>query len=403
MKETVEKLEKYGQEHLLRFYDELDENQKKHLIDQINSIDFELVKTLYNNIGENKEINDEITPMKSFETDEEYFEIGLESVKNNEYALVTMAGGQGTRLGFKGPKGAFVLEDGINKSLFEIQCDKLKNIYSMANVYILWIIMTSYDNCEETLKFFEDNKYFGYPIDKIKFFNQGELPSLDTNGKIIMDSKYNIKFAPDGHGGVFNALHKKGLTEYLKNQNVKWIFIGGIDNALLPVDKLDLVGFAIKNNFVAASKIISKAYPEEKVGVFCYRNGKPSVIEYIEMTPEMNNLKDENGNYFYNDAHIICNLFNIKVLEAVADKELNYHTAFKKSDYMNENGELVTPEKENIYKFEAFCFDAFSYFNEVGLLKGKREEIFAPLKNATGVDSIETATKLYKDYYLEEK
>ncbi len=388
------KLEKYNQEHLLNFYGELNENEKKHLIDQVNVIDFDLIENLYSGIGKVKE-EVEVTSMSSFSSRDDYAKVGLECMKNGEYALVTMAGGQGTRLGFDGPKGTYMLDYGINKSLFEIQCDKLMNIYKMCNVYTSWYIMTSYENNDATVEFFEQNNYFNYPKDRISFFIQDELPMIDINGKILMDSKSNIKMGANGHGGIFLALTKNGIIEKMKRDNVKWIFIGGIDNILLPVDNPDLVGFSVMEDFLVSSMIVEKGYPDEKVGVFCKKNGKPSVIEYIEMTPEMNNLKDDNGNLVYGDAHILCNLFNISVLDSIANKNLPYISALKKADYINELGELVVSEFPNAYKFEMFIFDAFSYVEEVGLLKGLREEIFAPIKNASGVDSPNTASSLY--------
>jgi UDP-N-acetylglucosamine/UDP-N-acetylgalactosamine diphosphorylase len=392
------KLEKYNQEHLLKFYDELTEEEKKHLLKQINSIDFELMNDLFQ-IIDMKEEEANITAMASFPPTPEYARIGLECMKGGEYAVLTMAGGQGTRLGFNGPKGTYILEYGINKSLFEIHCDKLKHIHQMCNVYTPWYIMTSYTNNKDTISFFEHNNYFNYPKDKIHFFIQEELPMIDINGKIVMDSKFNIKMGANGSGGVFSSLSKSGMLEDMKHNHIKWVYIGGVDNPLTPTDDPNLVGFAKYENFLGVSHIIPKGYPEEKVGVFCKKNGKPSVIEYIEMTPEMNNLRDGKGTLVYGDSHILLNLFNIEALDVISKKPLKYVPAFKKTNYINDNGELVIPDKENAYKFEKFVFDAFSYFDRVGLLKGVREHIFAPIKNATGVDSPETASKLYKDYY----
>jgi UDP-N-acetylglucosamine/UDP-N-acetylgalactosamine diphosphorylase len=398
LEDIKSKLKKYNQEHLLNFYNELSNEEKGHLINQINSIDFDLLINLFKNINK-KEEDAEITSMTSYEPSNEYTTTGIEVMKREEYAVVTMAGGQGTRLGFNGPKGTYVLEYGINKSLFEMHCDKLKHIYKMCNVYTPWYIMTSYANNKDTISFFEHNNYFNYPKDKIHFFIQEELPMIDINGKIVMDSKFNIKMGANGSGGVFSSLSKSGMLEDMKHNHIKWVYIGGVDNPLTPTDDPNLVGFAKYENFLGVSHIIPKGYPEEKVGVFCKKNGKPSVIEYIEMTPEMNNLRDGKGTLVYGDSHILLNLFNIEALDVISKKPLKYVPAFKKTNYINDNGELVIPDKENAYKFEKFVFDAFSYFDRVGLLKGVREHIFAPIKNATGVDSPETASKLYKDYY----
>jgi UDP-N-acetylglucosamine/UDP-N-acetylgalactosamine diphosphorylase len=392
------KLKKYNQEHLLRFYDELDEDSKKGLLKQIDSIDFDLMVDLYNNINK-KSFEKDITAMPSFTTNDEYVKAGIKCMKNGEYAIITLAGGQGTRLGFDGPKGTYTLGYGINKTLFEIQCDKLKKIYQECGTYTPWYIMTSYENNDDTIAFFKQNNYLNYPKEKIHFFIQEELPMIDINGKILMDTKSNIKMGPNGHGGIFSALYKNDMIEVMKKDNTKWIFVTGIDNVLSPIEAYDLIGFAKKGDFLGVSYTIQKAYPEEKVGVFCKINDKASVIEYTEMTPEMNNLRDDDGHLVYGDAHILLNLFNIEVFDMIAKRPLKYVPAFKKANYINENGELIIPEKENAYKFETFIFGAFPYLDSVGLLKGTREEIFAPIKNATGIDSPESASELYLNYY----
>ena len=391
-------LKKYDQAHLLKFNDELSAEEQKHLMDQINSIDFDLVKSLYEGVGKKKEIAS-ISDMPSFGTHQRYVDLGLESFKNGEYAVVTMAGGQGTRLGYDGPKGTYLLEYGINKSLFEIQCDKLKHIYNMSGVYPTWYIMTSYQNDLATREFFLSNNYFDYPNDKIFFFPQKELPMIDSHGLVLMDSKFNIKMGANGSGGVFSALVEHGMLKKMKEDHVKWIFIGGIDNILLPIDNPDLIGFAKEKHFLVASKIVSKAYPDEKVGVFCRVNGLPSVIEYMDMTNEMNHRTYEDGKLVFGDAHILCNLFNLDILEDIAKNNLPYSGAFKKTNYLDNLGNLITSEVPNAYKFETFIFDAFSYVEDMGLLTDQREHIFAPIKNALGNDSPLTASELYLNFY----
>lgn len=399
LEEVKVKLKQYNQQHLLRFYDELNNEEKKHLLDQINIINFDLMGTLFKTIGYKKTLSD-ISAIPNYDFKPEYSNIGFESMKKGEYAAVTMAGGQGTRLGFEGPKGTYVLGYGINKSIFEIHCDKLKHINEKTGLYIPWYIMTSGTNNDDTITFFKNNNYFNYPKEMVHFFIQDELPMIDTEGKILMDSKSNIKMGANGSGGVYSSLIRSGIIEQMKNSNIKWVLIGGIDNILTPFDRPELIGFAISSNFSVASYITKKSYPEERVGVFGKINGKPNVIEYFDMTPEMNNARDENGNLLYSAAHLLINLFSIEALDIISRKELEYIPAFKKTSYIDENGNLINPEKENAYKFETFVFGVFPYFDEIGLLNGKREEIFAPIKNAEGLDSPESAGKLYLDYYI---
>ena len=404
--EAQEKLKKYNQEHLLSAYDSLNEEEKEELIEQISEIDFELLNTLYNNINNVKMGNDQIKPIsydnKAKLTKEElerYKRIGQEAIRQKKYAVVTMAGGQGTRLGHDGPKGTFMLDVNPAKSLFEIFCDKLKEVRKKENVVIPWYIMTSKENNAKTVEFFENNNYFDYPKEDITFFVQGQIPMIDKNGKVIRTEKGLVKEAANGHGGIFESLFKNKIVEDMKKRNIEWIFIGPVDNPLVPmVDEVTL-GFGIEKNVLAVGNSIVKLNPEEKVGVFCKRNNKPSVVEYTEITKEMAEETDENGELVYGESHINCNLFNIKAIDRIGDEKLPYHTAFKKATYMDEKGQIVIGEQPNCYKFETFIFDAFEKLDNMAILRGKREEEFAPVKNKEGVDSPESAIKLYKIYY----
>ena len=408
LKQIEKTLAKYGQEQLLDEYNRLtDENQKHDFLDSILTIDFNQVKTLYEQSKEKPAFtNSKIEPIEFVDKEklskEEYDKlnkIGTEQIKKGKLAVVTMAGGQGTRLGHTGPKGTYDLGLDTHKSIFEILTDTLIQAKNEYGVDIPWYIMTSEENNEQTKNFFEKNNFFGYPKSNVTFFIQGKLPMISTDGKILIDEKHKIKEAADGHGGIFNSLRKSGALYDMKARGVEWVFIGGVDNVLVkPVDPI-LVGLATEQKVLAAGKSLVKANPHEKVGVFCKKNGKPSVIEYSEITPEMAEERDENGELKYGESHILCNLFNIKAIEKVSQMDLPYHIAFKKAKYIDKDGNVVKPEEPNAYKFEAFLFDAFEALDNLAILRVKREEEFAPVKNAEGVDSPETARKLYKDYH----
>ncbi len=258
--------------------------------------------------------------------------------------------------------------------------------------------MTSRENNNETIKFFEENNYFNYPKDYIKFFVQGELPMINTEGKIILDEKGFVKLAADGHGGIFEALFKNNIINDMKEKKVEWIFVGPIDNPLIKMIDEIFIGITVEKNVLVSGKSLVKANPNEKVGVFCKKNGRPSVIEYTEISEELANQKDKKGNLLYGESHINCNMFNIKGLEIIGNKKLPYHTAFKKANYLSENGEIIKPEKPNCYKFESFIFDSFNQMEEMAIVRVNREEEFAPVKNKTGIDSAETAKELYEKY-----
>lgn len=404
-------LKKYDQEHLLVCYDKLETEQKQELLNQILTIDFDLMKKLYDQSREQIDFGqDKIEPIAyedkskmSQETYHKYQELGRTRIQEGKLATVTMAGGQGTRLGHNGPKGTFDLGLQNHKSLFEILCDTLKEAKEKYGVYISWYIMTSNQNYEQTKNFFEQNNYFDYPKEKITFFIQGELPMLGEDGKILIGEDGLVKLAADGHGGTFEAIVKSGAYDKMLQDGIEWIFIGGVDNVLVKMVDPVLMGLAETKNCLAAGKSVVKAGPEERVGVFCTRNGKPSVIEYTEISEEMANARDEKGELVYGESHILCNLFNIKRITKIAQTKLPYHSAFKKASYIDQKGEKIVPDKPNAYKYEAFIFDAFSSLDSMAIMRVKREEEFAPVKNATGVDSPETARKLYKEFHEKKK
>ena len=405
--EALKKLEKYGQEHLLTRYEKLEDEKKAKIIKQIKNIDFDQAVELFNITtksikkpdGEFNNIEYVDKSKLSKEDYNKYYEIGKKQIEEGKYAVVTMAGGQGTRLGYVAPKGTFKIGGGVEKSLFEALSDTIKEAREKYNINIPWYIMTSRENNNATEKFFEKHDFFGLPYEDVKFFKQGELPMLDTNGKLMLDETGLIKLAADGHGGVFESLVKNGYLDDMKARGIEWIFISGVDNVLAGLVDPIAVGLAITEGTLATGKSVVKRSPTEGVGVFCKKNGRPYVIEYTEITEEMANARDNNGELLYGESHILTNLFNIKALEDIAQNKLPYHKAFKKAKYTDiETGEVIKPEKPNAYKYEAFIFDAFERLDGMSILRVKREDEFAPLKNADGEDSPDTARKLYIDY-----
>ena len=402
-----EKLIKYNQEQLLVNYENMNKEDKEKLLKEIDNIDFNLMKNLYKNAQKELDFKDEkIESIDCTEKDrmpkeekEKYDKIGTDKIKSGKLAVVTMAGGQGTRLGHSGPKGTYTLNVGKEMSLFEILCKTLKEAKEKYGVYVHWYIMTSNQNNKETVEFFEKNNYFNYPKEKVTFFMQGELPMVGLDGKLLVDENGFVKLASDGHGGVFESMDKSGVLDQMKNEGIEWVFVGGVDNVLVKMVDNTLIGLAESKNCLAAGKSLIKANAKEKVGVFCKRDGKPSVIEYSEISDELAELEDENGELVYSESHILCNMFNIKRLEMISKNKLPYHVAKKKANYMNEKGEIITAKEPNAYKFESFIFDAFTSLDSMVIMRVKREEEFAPVKNAEGVDSPETATKLYREFY----
>jgi UDP-N-acetylglucosamine/UDP-N-acetylgalactosamine diphosphorylase len=395
---------KYDQQHLLNYYNELSSVEQESLLTQILDIDFELISSLYSDLvldNKHEKLYEDFSPLKaiafedcSCKEKESYYKLGIEAMKEGKVGALLVAGGQGTRLGHNGPKGSFNIGLPSKKSLFQLQCERLFNISKKAERYIPWYIMTSPENHNDTIAFFKKNNYFGYKEEYIKFFKQGVMPSIDAEGKILLSSKSKISTSPSGNGGCFPSLESSGMLDDINNKGIQWLFLYGVDNALVRVVDPYFIGFTIKSGGLAASKVVSKVNANEKVGVLCYRNGHPSIVEYTELPPEMMHQKDDCGKLIYDNANILNHIFHIDFIRKILQMKLPFHVAHKRISYINEHGDNVIPEKPNGYKFECFLFDIFSNLSDMAALKVKREDEFAPVKNSNGEDSPKTASEL---------
>jgi len=407
---ALSKLKKYNQQELIDLLSFLSEEEKEKVYNQVIKLDFEQIDKLYNELSKKEKVGtDNIEAIialnkdkLSYEEFQKYNLLGEEIIKNNKYALVTMSGGQGTRLGFDKPKGEFLVNiEPTPKFLFQILAEKLEEVNKKYKVIIPWYIMTSTENDAEIKHFFTEHQNFGYPNEHLKFFKQEDLPLITQNKKLILGRDKLIKEAANGNGGIFSSMYKSGILEDMEKRNIKWIFISSIDNVLLKIADTTLIGLAVDRNVEIATKSLVRNSPEEKVGAICKSNGKIKVIEYSEMSDEMKNERNEDGELTFGESHIMCNLFSINALKILADKKLPYHIAHKKAEYLDNNGNIINPTEPNIYKFETFIFDSWTYFDNIAILRGKREEDFAPIKNKEGVDSPETAIELYNNYIKE--
>ena len=401
-------LKTYNQEHILKYIEKMNDEEKQQISEQIAKIDFHQIMELYDNTKKELKIKEnKIEAIKYLDKEkivknekEELDSLGEKVIVSGQYAVVTMAGGQGTRLGHIGPKGTFKLDVyGKGKYLFEILAENLKEANKKYETIIPWYIMTSKDNNDETLSFLEKNNYFGYDKNNVMMFEQGDLPLLDLDGKMLIGKDFKIEEASDGNGGVYYSLRKTGMLADMKERGIKWIFIGGVDNAILKMADTTLLGLAIKENVQIASKSVVKANPHERVGVFCKMNGHPKVIEYSELPKKMAEEIDNNGELRYGESNIMCHLFTIDAIEKISKEPLIYHSAIKKNSYIDEEEKEIIPTEPNTYKFEAFIFDGFELFDDMAVLRVKREDEFAPVKNKDGVDSPKTAKELYEKYW----
>ena len=306
--------------------EKMDSEHRKNLENQILEINLKEVNNLYKELknGYKEEINS-IEPLSYVEkcklTEEEkndYENIGIEIIKNNKFAVITMAGGQGTRLGHNGPKGTYLLnlEDKYGKkvSIFEVLAQNFLRAKKTYNVDINWYVMTSNSNKEDTIKYFRENNYFDLNKDNIKFFVQNDIPVIDENGKIIIGEDYLIKTASNGNGGIYEVLEEQNILYDMTKKGIEWAFVSGVDNILVnPIDPI-FVGLTIKNGDVIAAKTVKKIDPNEKTGVYCKKNGKIGVIEYNEISDDLRNARDLNGDLLYSQSNIISHLYSTKAL-----------------------------------------------------------------------------------------
>ena len=404
--EIYRKLNNYGQQHLLSFYETLGEKEKKELLLDIDSIDFELISRVYKEIYSERTAARAVSPMPagdstafSREEYDKYAEIGMNEIMAGKVAALTMCGGQGTRLGHSGPKGTYDIGLRSHKSLFEIQCDGLK---AVGGGNIPWYIMTSNINHDDTVSFFEQHEFFGYPPENIFFFKQEMMAVLNKGGKILLEDKGKILKSPNGNGGLFLSLKKAGGLEDMRRRGVRHIFICGIDNCLVKMADPLFIGYYMVAKAPVAAKSFMKRSADEKAAIFCYADGRPYVIEYTEIPEALANMRNPDGSFTYGDTNVLNYIFNIDVIDELCEYPMPYHGAVKKVTYMDTNsGEYVTIADG--LKFELFLFDYFVQLDNLSLMRIDREKEFAPVKNLTGVDSSETAREMYIKVHGEER
>ncbi|MCX8082165.1 MAG: UTP--glucose-1-phosphate uridylyltransferase [bacterium] len=400
-RKIIELLEEYGQGHIIHHIGLLNEKEKDIFIQNLNTMNFKLVFQLYEEFSKEKEEKKyrEIKPhpiidIKLYESEKEgILPVGEESIRNGETAVMIVAGGQGSRLGYPYPKGMYPISPIKNKSLFQIFSEKLLMLSMKYNVKIPLLIMTNPETYGLIQEFFRENKFFGLDGKNVYFFNQDILPSLTPDRKLIIKDKTSIFANPDGHGGSLKAVYQSGFIERMEKQGVKRIFYCHIDNPLVNVNDPVFLGWHIKQGAEFSLKVVKKRNPEEKVGHFVMADGKPRIIEYIEFPDELRNQKDINGNLIFWAGSI-----GIHFIETSFIRKLNlggfilpYHRQIKKAKIGNE-------EKE-IWKFETFVFDAIPFANKVCCVETLREDEFAPLKNKEGEDSPEEVKKAMLNFY----
>ncbi len=327
----------------------------------------------------------------------EFDEIGLEAIRQGKVGAVLLAGGMGTRLGSDDPKGMYNI--GLTKEVYIFQrlIENLMDVVNRAQAWIPLYVMTSDKNHEATVSFLKAHDYFGYKSEYVTFFMQEMAPACDHSGKVYMEEKWKISTSPNGNGGWYSSMHKWGVAQKAIADGVEWLNVFAVDNVLQRIADPCFVGAVIANQCAVGAKVVKKCAPDEKIGVICLEDGRASIVEYYELTEELMNAKDDNGDPAYYFGVILNYLFKISDLEKIREKNLPLHIVEKKIPYLNEKGEKVKPESPNGYKFEQLVLDMIHELDSCLPFEVVRNREFAPIKNATGVDSVESARKLCQE------
>ncbi|MBQ8980569.1 MAG: UTP--glucose-1-phosphate uridylyltransferase [Eubacterium sp.] len=318
------------------------------------------------------------------------------AIREGKLALVLLAGGQGTRLGYDHPKGMFNV--GTDRELFIFECliNNTMKVVKKAGCFIPFYIMTSSINNDETVAFFKEHNYFGYNPDYITFFVQESNPVTDFEGNILLADKDKLCMSPNGNGGWFSSMERNGLLDKLLNSPAEWINVFSVDNVLQGIADPVFLGATIESGKTCGAKVVAKAAPDEKVGAICTMSGKPHIIEYYELSDKMMNEKNPDGTYAYGYGVILNYLFPIKKLKRTLKTDMPLHIVKKAVPYMNYDGTYVTPTDVNAYKYETLALDLIHAMDSCLAYEIEREKEFAPIKNKEGIDSIESARELLR-------
>lgn len=399
--QAKEKLHRAGQEHVLAYYEELTKEQKELLLSQIEDTDFGVLASVKDHKGGT--VRGKITPLAAMELPqieaehEKYKEKGLEAIRKGKVGAVLLAGGMGTRLGSDHPKGMYNI--GITKDVYIFQrlIENLLDVVKEAEAYVPLYVMTSDKNHEDTTAFLKEHDYFGYPEEYITFFMQEMAPACDYEGKVYLEEKWKLSTSPNGNGGWYSSMYKWGIAQKAIADGVEWLNVFAVDNVLQRIADPCFVGAVIDRGCACGSKVVRKCAPDEKVGVMCLEDGRPSIVEYYELTEELMDAKDEKGDPAYNFGVILNYLFKVSDLEKIREKKLPLHVVEKKIPYLDKQGNKVKPTEPNGYKFEQLVLDMIHELDSCLPFEVDRRKEFAPIKNATGVDSVESARQLCKE------
>ncbi len=399
-KEARELLGRYNQEHVLQFWDRLDGAQRERLLKQVEGLDFATVARILGLLKSKpadsvsaSHAGIEPAPVVSLSPSgqAEPRRVGECALCAGHVGVILVAGGQGTRLGYDGPKGTYGLAAISHASLFEIHARKILALERRYQARIPFYIMTSEGNDAATRSFFEEQGYFGLERERVKFFVQGTLPAFWPDGRMVLESPDRLFEAPDGHGGILTALDRRGMLSDMQARGVTTLFYFQVDNPMVAIADPVFVGLHLQRGAEMSLKVCAKRDPAEGLGVVVVREGRQMVVEYTELTDEQKCARLKNGDLLFKFGSVAIHLFSLAFLQREVAAGLPLHQAHKKVGHCDDAGNPVKPAKPNAYKFEKFIFDALPDAQTALILEFAREDEFAPVKNAEGEDSPETS------------
>lgn len=399
MTNIINILKKYGQEHLINHLNTLNDTEQKKLSEQINAIDWNFMNYFKK---QNHSSSGLIEPIKATTLQEisekyaYYKNVGIEAIKDGKLSLLLLAGGQGTRLGYDKPKGCFNIGIDNDLFIFQLLIEHTLDIVTLTDTWIHLFIMTSDINYNDTVSFFKEHNYFGYNESYIHFFVQELNPATDFEGKIILSQKDSLALSPNGNGGWFSSMKKAGLLDLIFNSNIEWINVFAVDNVLQRIADPVFLGATIAENKMCGAKVVVKAAPDEKVGAICTENKKPHIIEYYELSEDMMYQKNDDGSLAYGYGVILNYLFPISRLKETLNQKMPLHVVKKAIPYIDENNNQIKPNEPNGLKYETLALDLIHEMDDCMVFEVERDKEFAPVKNKTGIDSIDTARELLK-------
>lgn len=402
-------LQNHHQSHLLAFWEQLSPELRKNLFSQIQRLDFEKIDVWLEKFVKNyipDAVKGDFVPAMSYnptpdspEQQRKYIEavkLGKELISSGKVGGFVVAGGQGTRLGFDGPKGNFPISPVQNKTLFRIFADSIAAASTKYQTECPWYVMTSPLNYQETMGIFHSNDYYGLGENNVFIFQQGTLPNFGLDGRLLLADKSTIACSPDGHGGSLKALYESGALDDMKRRGIEYLSYWQVDNPLINIFDPLFIGLHVLDKAEMSSKALVKTGPKEKVGNFCMIDGRVNVIEYSDLRDELAEKRNPDSSLVFELGSIAIHIINRAFVEKlnVGGFSLPLHRAVKKIQHLDENGNVI--ESDGI-KLESFIFDALPLASKSVILQTIRSEEFAPTKNATGIDSAESTRQMMVD------